>query len=57
MSSDSHKIDTALNNSDILAMIRIIDVVSTRGAIQASEMKLVGDLYEKLKMIVESAKS
>ena len=57
MSGDNKKVDTTLNNSDILAIIRIIDVVSTRGAIQASEMKLVGDLYDKLKTIVESAKS
>lgn len=37
-----------LNLVDIQNMIKIIDVVSRRGAIMASEMKGVGELYDKL---------
>ena len=39
-----------INTNDIKQVIQIIDVVASRGAIRGEEMKLVGDLREKLKL-------
>ena len=42
---------------DISAMIRIIDVVSSRGAVQAGEMQIVGTLYERLQLFIKQNKN
>lgn len=46
--------EVKLTQEDIVALIRIIDVVSTRGAIHAPEMQLVGALYDKLQKLKDS---
>ena len=37
-----------LSITDLAVLKNVIDVASTRGAFQASEMKTVGEIYEKL---------
>jgi hypothetical protein len=37
-----------LSITDLAVLKNVIDVASTRGAFQASEMKTVGEVYEKL---------
>lgn len=45
-----------LNVSDMVQIKRIIEVVCSRGAIQASEMETVGVIYNKLNVLLESLK-
>lgn len=41
--------------NDLRAMLNIIQVVSTRGAIKANEMSTVGDLHDRLAAFLASA--
>ena len=41
-----------LSVEDLKAVLRLIDVVSKRGAIQPIEMSGVGALYEKIALVV-----
>lgn len=44
-----------INLNDLKLMAHIIKVVSTRGAIQADEMTIVGTLYNKLDAFIKAA--
>ena len=46
--------DEQLNVSDMVQIKKIIEVVCSRGAIQASEMETVGVIYNKLNVLLES---
>ena len=46
-------IDSDLSLQDLHQIKRIIEVVCTRGAIQAHEMESVGNVYNKLQKIFE----
>ena len=43
-----------LTLTDIYKMRSVIDVASTRGTFQGKEMSLIGDLYNKLDIIVQA---
>jgi hypothetical protein len=43
-----------LNVSDLLALRNIVDVASQRGAFKASELEMVGKVYNKLNTFLES---
>lgn len=43
-----------LTIADLKVVMQIIDVVTQRGAVRANEMKVVGDLYEKVRVFVET---
>ena len=47
------QIESDINLQDLFQMKKLIEVVSTRGAIQASEMETVGKLYNKLDKTLE----
>ena len=43
--------------SDIALMCKLIEVCAKRGAFEATEMKIVGEIYEKFKATVKSAQT
>ena len=43
-----------LTIADLKSVMQIIDVVVQRGAIRAGEMKVVGDIYDKMKEFVDT---
>lgn len=43
-----------LNVSDLVALRNIVDVASQRGAFKASELEMVGKVYNKLNTFLES---
>ena len=43
-----------LTIADLKSVMQIIDVVVQRGAIRAGEMRVVGEMYEKMKEVVDS---
>jgi hypothetical protein len=45
---------TDLNVSDLLALRNIVDVASQRGAFKASELEMVGKVYNKLNTFLEA---
>ena len=45
--------ETKLSINDIVQIRNIIDVCSKRGSFQASEMELVGSLYNKIKALTD----
>ena len=47
------QIESDINLQDLFQIKKLIEVVSTRGAIQAHEMETVGKLYNKLDKILE----
>lgn len=47
------QIESDINLQDLLQIKKLIEVVSTRGAIQAHEMEIVGKLYNKLDKLLE----
>ena len=49
--------DMQLTLTDIYKMKSIIDVSSTRGTFQGKELSLIGELYNKLEVIVQSVES
>ena len=49
--------NTQLTITDMVSIKNIIDAACTRGAFKASEMKLVGELYEKLGLFIESVQA
>lgn len=46
--------DTQITIADLNLLKNIIDLASTRGAFQASEMRQVGEVYEKLVAFLET---
>ena len=46
-----------LTIADLASLKQIIDAACTRGAFKASEMKQVGELYEKLGLFIESVQA
>ena len=49
--------ETKLSINDIVQIRNIIDVCSKRGSFQASEMELVGSLYNKIKDFTDEYES
>jgi hypothetical protein len=49
--------NTQLTITDMVSIKNIIDAACTRGAFKASEMKQVGELYEKLGLFIESVQA
>jgi hypothetical protein len=49
--------NTQLTITDMVSLKSIIDAACTRGAFKASEMKQVGELYEKLGLFIESVQA
>ena len=49
--------ETKLSINDIVQIRNIIDVCSKRGSFQASEMELVGSLYNKIKALTDEYES
>jgi len=49
--------EVGLSLQDISACVQVIDVVSSRGAIQGNEMTSVGALRDKLVSFLEAAKA
>jgi len=45
---------TDLNVNDLVALRNIIDVASQRGAFKASELEMVGKVYNKLNSFLET---
>jgi len=43
-----------LNVNDLVALRNIMDVASQRGAFKASELEMVGKVYNKLNIFLES---
>lgn len=43
-----------LNVSDLVALRNVVDVASQRGAFKASELEMVGKVYNKLNSFLES---
>jgi hypothetical protein len=43
-----------LNVSDLVALRNVVDVASQRGAFKASELEMVGKVYNKLNTFLES---
>ena len=46
--------EVGFNVADLKAVLQIINVVSSRGAIRANEMSAVGDLFDRISKFVES---
>jgi hypothetical protein len=46
--------NTQITVADLSLLKNIIDLASTRGAFQASEMRQVGEVYEKLVIFLET---
>ena len=46
--------DNQITVTDLIALKDIIDLASTRGAFRASEMKQVGEIYDKLANFLEA---
>lgn len=46
-----------LTIADLKSVMQIMDVVVQRGAIRAAEMKVVGDIYEKMREFVETVEN
>ena len=49
--------NTQLTITDMVSIKNIIDATCTRDAFKASEMKQVGELYEKLGLFIESVQA
>ena len=47
--------DVNLSIQDLTTALQIISVVTSRGAVKAEEMAVVGNLYNKLKSFLEAA--
>ena len=48
--------DTQLTIADLASIHQLIDAACTRGAFRASEMRAVGETYEKLTRFLEAVK-
>ena len=48
--------DTEITIFDIVMMRKIIEMMSSRGAVQAQEMEAIGQLYTKLTKVLEENK-
>ena len=48
--------DTQLTIADLASIHQLIDAAATRGAFRASEMRAVGETYDKLSRFLESVK-
>jgi translation initiation factor IF-2 len=46
-----------LTIADLKSVMQIIDVVVQRGAIRAAEMKVVGEIYDKMREFVETVEN
>ena len=55
--SEQEKQAPELTITDLQNVRSIIDIAATRGAFKASEMKQVGELYEKLGLFIESVQA
>ena len=51
---ETERDNSQLTLTDIYKMRSVIDVASTRGTFQGKEMGLIGELYNKLDIIVQS---
>jgi hypothetical protein len=47
--------DITLTINDLATLRNVIDLASTRGAFRASELKEVGEVYERLTQFVEAS--
>ena len=54
METEREQSQSQLTLTDIYKMRSVIDVASTRGTIQGKELALIGVLYNKLDVIVQS---
>lgn len=54
MQQEQEQQPSQLTLTDIYKMRSVIDVASTRGTFQGKEMSLIGDLYNKLDIIVQA---
>ena len=55
VSEQSEKTYT-VTEKDIQLILKVVNVVSTRGGFKPSEFKLVGELYEKLETLTKEQK-
>ena len=44
-----------LNINDLATMANVIDIATQRGAFRANELKLIGELYDKISAFVKAA--
>lgn len=49
--------DTQLTIADLASIHQLIDAACTRGAFRASEMRAVGETYDKLTRFLEAVKA
>ena len=56
MSTDNTELTTNLTINDLKILASLVEACSTKGIFRASELSLVGSVYDKLASIVSSVK-